>query len=253
MSLIPNVPIWLEMILRKTVIFQNFWCTFENCAVSQVLQKQIEYYNHMAYEILANEIGLILPTFPKERRPKRGAILASVLGGLASSIIGLAYECISSFLHHKRHKALNKGVKVMERKTDLQDKKVHHLEDTTFMYGVYNSDTLTELIGTVHRMYNTSTWRERTFAGMLNQWLELYLHQDGIGHYTINSILFLTLIREMYMKMYERFLEQLKMYSKVIIILSKGYFPISLLPPSKLERILSEVKWHFQKLTKIMI
>ena len=39
-----------------------------------------------------NEIGLILPTFPKEKRPKRGAILASVLGGIASSIIGLAYE-----------------------------------------------------------------------------------------------------------------------------------------------------------------
>ena len=59
----------------------------------------------MAYEILTNEIGLILPTFPKERRPKRGALLASVLGGIASSIIGLAYEGIFSFLHHKRHKA----------------------------------------------------------------------------------------------------------------------------------------------------
>ena len=53
-------------------------------------------------------------------RPKRGAILAFVLGGIASSIIGLAYEGISSFLHHKRHKALNKAVKVIERKTDSQ-------------------------------------------------------------------------------------------------------------------------------------
>ena len=81
----------------------------------------------MAYEILTNEIGLILPTFPKDKRPKRGTILASVLGGIASSIIGLAYEGISSFLHHKRHKALNKAVKVMERKTDLQHNKIHHL------------------------------------------------------------------------------------------------------------------------------
>ena len=82
-------------------------------------KKQIEYYNYTAYEILTNEIGLILPSFPMDKRPKRGAILASVLGGIASSVIGLAYECISSFLHHKRHKALNKVVKVMERKTDL--------------------------------------------------------------------------------------------------------------------------------------
>ena len=106
---------------------------------------------------MTNEIGLILPTFPKDKRLKRGAILASVLGGIAPSIIGLAYEGISSFLHHKRHKALNKAVKVMERKTDLQCNKIHHLEDTMIMYGVYNSDNLTELIDTVHRMHNTST------------------------------------------------------------------------------------------------
>ena len=76
------------------------------------------------------------------------------------------------------------------------------------MYDVYNSDTLRELIDIVHRMHNTSTWIERTFAGRLNQWLELYLHQEGIGHYAVNSILFLTSMREKYMKMYERFLEQ---------------------------------------------
>ena len=116
------------------------------------------------------------------------------------------------------------------------------------MYGVYNSDTLTELIDTVHRMHNTTMWRERTFAGRLNQWLELYLHQESVGHYVINSILFLTLIREKYVKMCERFLEELKMYSKVIRILSKGYLPISLLPPSKLERILSEVKVALSKI-----
>ena len=107
---------------------------------------------------------LILPTFPEEKRPKRGAILASVLGGIAPNIIDLAYEGISSFLRHKRHKALNKAVKVRERKNDLQCNKIHHLEDTMIMYGVYNSDTLTELIDTGHRMHNTTSWRERPFC-----------------------------------------------------------------------------------------
>ena len=68
-------------------------------------------------------------------------------------MIGLAYEGISSFLHHKRHKA----VKVMEKRTELQHNKIHHLEDTMIMYGVYNSYTLTELIDTVHKMQNTTT------------------------------------------------------------------------------------------------
>ena len=80
-------------------------------------KKQIEYYNCTAYKILSDEIGLILPTFPTDKRPKGDAILASVLEGIASSVIGLAYQGISSFLHHKTHKALHKAVKVMERKT----------------------------------------------------------------------------------------------------------------------------------------
>ena len=46
---------------------------------------------------------------------------------------------------------------------------------------------------------------------------------------------------------------KLKMYSKVIRILSKGYLPITLLPPSKLEGILDEVRTALSKLTEIMI
>ena len=46
--------------------------------------------------------------------------------------------------------------------------------------------------------------------------------------------------------MYERFINQLRMYSQVIRVLSKGYFPISVLPPSKLNTILQEVKEALQ-------
>ena len=74
---------------------------------TQLYQRQIQYYNHTAYDTLANDIGKILPKFPTDCRLKRGAILASILGSIASSVIGLAYEGISSFLHHKRHKALH--------------------------------------------------------------------------------------------------------------------------------------------------
>ena len=52
--------------------------------------------NCTAYEMLANEIGLIMPTSPKDKRHKRGTF-----GSLISGFIGLAYKGISSFLHHK--------------------------------------------------------------------------------------------------------------------------------------------------------
>ena len=76
------------------------------------------------------------------------------------------------------------------------------------------------------------------------------MQDEGIHNYSINSVLFLTTVREKYVKMYERFIEELKLYSKVIGILSKGYLPISLLPPSKLETILKEVRLAIAKSNK---
>ena len=54
-------------------------------------------------------------------------------------------------------------------------------------------------------------------------------------------MLFLTTIKEKYVRMDERFIVELKSYSKAIRILSKGYLPISLMPPSKLEVVLEQV------------
>ena len=50
--------------------------------------------------------------------------------------------------------------------------------------------------------------------------------------------------------MYERFIVELMSYSKAIRILSKGYLPISLIPPSKLEEILKQVKLALAKTSK---
>ena len=122
-------------------------------------QKQIEYYNKTAYAILEREIGLILPTYGK--RSKR--FIGTLLGSLASGVIGLAFEGISSFLHHKRHKALTKAVTVMREKANLQHNRMYHLEDTMIMYGKYNLDTLMDLINTVHHMQNLTSWKEKMF------------------------------------------------------------------------------------------
>ena len=62
----------------------------------------------------------------------------------------------------------------------------------------------------------------------------------------INSLLFLTTAREKYVKMYERFVNQLREYLQVIRILSKGYLQISLLPTSKLNIILENVRGAVQ-------
>ena len=55
----------------------------------------------------------ILKKFYTEQRNKMG-IFETIISGS----IGLAFECIASFLHHKRHKALNKAVKAMSISMD---------------------------------------------------------------------------------------------------------------------------------------
>ena len=118
------------------------------------------------------------------------------------------------------------------------------------MYGIYNSDMLTALINTVQNMQNVTTWKERTFAGKLTQMYKFYLNEEGAHNFAITSILFLTTVREKYVKMYERFIEELKTYSKVIRHLSTGYLSIYLLPPSKLEKILKEFRKTITKSNK---
>ena len=93
-------------------------------------RKQIAYYNQMATDILTNELALIIPTFNKQDRQKRGIITSLITG-----FIGLAYEGSSSFLHHKRQKALHKAVHTIKNKVDLEHK-IFHLEDSMVMYSV---------------------------------------------------------------------------------------------------------------------
>ena len=94
------------------------------------------------------------------------------------------------------------------------------------------------------------SWNEKTFIGKLYDWMDMYSQDEGLHNYAINSVLFLTRVQEKYVKMYKRFIEELKLYSRAIRILSKGYLPISLLPPSKLEKILNEVRISIAKTNK---
>ena len=90
----------------------------------------------------------------------------------------------------------------------------------------------------------------RLYAGHVNKWFEIYSSSQGANYCAIHSLLYLRTIQEKYIKMYERFVNQLKGYSWEIRVLSKGYLPILLLPPSKLAKILHKVKQVLSKTNK---
>ena len=88
----------------------------------------------------------------------------------------------------------------MENEIDLQCNNIFHLEDSMVLCGTYNSDTLENLIDTVHRLHSQSTWNEKLFVGEIEKWYRCYISARGVYHYAINSLLFLTTIREKYVK-----------------------------------------------------
>ena len=198
-------------------------------------KQQIDYYNQTAYELLQNEVGLILPNL--NNRKKR--FLTTILGTIATKVVNLAFEGISNFLHHKQYKALQKVVNILNSRKGIDHNRVYHLEDTMIMYGKYNSDTLMELVNTVHQMQNVTRWKEQIFVSKMNDWLKHKLENiHSEFDYSMDAVLFLTTIKEKYVRMYEKFINELRSYSKAARILPKGYLPIPLITPSKLEAIL---------------
>ena len=64
----------------------------------------------------------------------------------------------------------------------------------------------------------------------------------GIQHFAISSLLYLCTIKDKYITIYNEFISQLRIYAKAVKILAKGYLPISLITPLKLQQIISSVK-----------
>ena len=85
----------------------------------------------------------------------------------------------------------------MNSRAEIDHNRFYHLEETMIMYGKYNSDTLMELVKTVHQMQNVTTWKEKIFVSKMNEWLK---HKLADIHnefdYSIDTVLFLTTVKE---------------------------------------------------------
>ena len=132
----------------------------------------------------------------------------------------------------------------MDSKATIQLNKLMQLENAVLMYGVYNAEMLEKLINTVHNIHNTTSLHKRLFAGPQSSVTlkSLYAHSLGLHHYSINWLLYLRTIQDKYIALYRELITNLQIYTSAIIILAKGYLPNTLVSPSKLKEIFSEVK-----------
>ena len=136
---------------------------------------------------------------------------------LVSSFIGLAYEGISSYLHHKQNKALHQAVRAMDSKTANQCNKLIQLENSMLMYGIYNVEILEKLLNTVQNIHNTTYLHERLFAGQEGSLTlrPLYAKSLGLHHYCINSLLYLRTVQDKYIALYRELIAQLPIHQQL--------------------------------------
>ena len=115
----------------------------------------------------------------------------------------------------------------MSSNVDIQRNKLMHLESTLVIYGVYNADTLEKLIKTVHALHSRQSMYEKLFAGQITKAYKYYslMYGDcGKQHYDINSVLYLRMIKDKCIEMYNKFISQLHNYAKAIRIWLKDIY-----------------------------
>ena len=136
----------------------------------------------------------------------------------------------------------------MDNKATIQHNKLMQLENSMLMYGICNMETLEKLINTVHNIHNTKSLHERLFAGQDSSLTlkSLYAYSLGLHYYSINSLLYLRTIQDKYIVLYRELTTQMCIYTSAIRILAKEYLPNTLITPSQLKEILTEVRKTLQ-------
>ena len=203
--------------------------------------KLIKSYNATVYNILTNEIRLLLLHISKQKH--------GLVSTLVSGFIGLAYEGISSFLQRKQKDTSQKAMIPMNNEVNFQHNKLLKLDNTMLMYGIYNAETLEKLINTVQGIHNVTSSHERLFTGEHNPALFRLLYTNALGtqQYAFNSLLFLRIVHDKYISLYKELITQLKSYVSTIRILAKDYLFIL-----KCKKSLPRLQSHYNKLTQIM-
>ena len=95
---------------------------------------------------------------------------------------------------------------------NVQRNKLMHLENILVMYRICNAETLEKLVKTVQIIHSRQSLIEGLFAGQSVSAYEGYSQMHGtcaIQHYVITLLLYLHMIKDKYIEIYNEFISQL--------------------------------------------
>ena len=174
--------------------------------------------------------------------PYRGKRSFTAFVPALASLATIAVESIGAFLQKKHNKALGKGLKAIKLDQTLAWNSIKQLEDDFLLYGKYNIDSLEKIVHTinhlgdrVHQMENLLMSKDHSVA------TRQFLHSNNLGRllFAHKLSIYLTSAQETQLRLYDELERVLREFLSAVEVLSKGYLPASLFPPSTLCRITS--------------
>ena len=185
-------------------------------------------------ELLVND-SLHEMHIPRNRTERwLGAVLSAALPAVGK-LATIAVEHLGSYLQGRRNKAITKALQKMDRNITLTRNMMHQLEKDFVLYGEYDTNSTVSIVKMLDSLDNRSSTIEKWLEGHSKIWVQnFYETISGPLIYSHLTQLYLASLRERYIRLYEALNTELKLLLRSIAILSKGYLPPQLFPPSTL-------------------
>ena len=172
--------------------------------------------------------------------PGMGMLVGSLVTQGVGALITLAKESISAHLSRKRSKAIARAMSQMDSNNEKTKNQLQLLEKDFLMYGDYDINSTASIVSMLKYLGNRTSSIERWVKLKEPSWSYHYMDQThGPAMYAHHLHIYLNSVKEKYIRLYQRLENDLKMVIRSIGILSKGYLPPHLFPPSLLANISS--------------
>ena len=156
------------------------------------------------------------------------------LGKLAT----LAIEELGAYLQRKRNRALKVALQELDQKVGMSLNEMHQLEREFLLYGEYDVNSTTSIIKLLDSLDDRTSNLERILEMKIREWTDrFYDFSSSPAMYSHMFQLYIDNLREKYVRLYEALDTELNLLLRSIAILSKGYLPPQLFPPTTLVRI----------------
>ena len=179
-----------------------------------------------------------LHDIPRNRSKRLlGAIVSAALPAVGK-LATLAVEQLGAYLQRKRNRALKVAMQEMDRKVGTARNMMHQLEKDFLLYGEYDVNSTQSIMKLLGSLHNRTSSLEKILELKVPTWaLSFISGSQGIAMYSHMTQLYMENIKEKHIRLYETLVTELRLLLRSIAILSKGYLPPHLFPPTTLVQI----------------